>query len=101
MSPTETFLTHWYFHVPNLVMAALLYTLAGRYLLELFFAKQPDAVILKVFRSVTDPVLRIVRLVTPAVVPNGLVILAAVVWLMALRMFMYLTLLAAGVRQIA
>lgn len=101
MSPTESFVTHWYFHLPNLVLAALLYTLAGRYLLGLLFAKKPDAVILKVFQSVTDPVVNLVRVVTPAVVPNGLVILFAVVWLIALRMFLYLTMIAAGASKIA
>jgi uncharacterized protein YggT (Ycf19 family) len=98
MTPTESFFAHWYFHVPNLIMAALIYSLIGRYLLELFFAKKPDAVILKVFRQITDPVVHLVRAITPAIVPHGLVIVLAVVWLMALRMFLYLTIIAAGVK---
>lgn len=101
MSVTDSFFQHWYFHVPNLVLAALLYTMIGRYALELLFARKPDAVMLTVFRSVTDPFLKIVRVVTPAVVPNGLVIVASIVWLIALRMFLYLTVLAAGVRNFA
>lgn len=101
MAVTESFFQHWYFHLPNLVLAALLYTLVGRYVLELLFSRKPDAVILAVFRSVTDPFLKVVRLVTPAIVPNGLVILAAIVWLISLRMFLYLTVLAAGVRNFA
>ena len=32
MTPSESFLTHWYFHVPNLILAALMYSLIGRYL---------------------------------------------------------------------
>jgi YggT family protein len=101
MSIQDSFFAHWYFHIPNLIMAALIYTLIGRYLLELFFstfAPGKDAVILRVFRGVTDPVLRLVRVVTPAVVPNGLVIVLTVVWLMGLRMFWLLTVLASGVR---
>lgn len=101
MSPTESFVTHWYFHLPNLVLAALLYTLLGRYVLGLIFASKPDVVILKVFQSITDPVVKLVRLVTPAVVPNGLVILFAAIWLIVLRMFLYLTMIAAGVSKIA
>jgi YggT family protein len=100
MTPTESFYEHWYFHLPNLALAALLYTLAGRYILELFFQRNQDAVILKVFRSVTDPVLKLVRLVTPGIVPNGLVIIFAVVWLMGLRLFLYLTMLAAGTMKL-
>lgn len=98
MTPTDSFFAHWYFHVPNLIMAALIYSLIGRYLLELFFAGKPDVVILKVFRQITDPVVLLTRSVTPAIVPQGLVVVLAVVWLMALRMFLYLTIIAAGVK---
>lgn len=98
MTPTDSLFSHWYFHIPNLVMAALIYTLIGRYLLELFLARKPDAVILKVFRQITDPVVGAVRAITPAVVPNGLVVVCAIVWLMVLRMLLYLTIVAAGVK---
>ena len=98
MTPSQSFFTHWYFHVPNMAMAAMIYTLIGRYLLELLFAKTPDVVILKVFRTVTDPVVRLVRLITPAIVPNGLVVVFAMAWLMAGRLFWFLTCVAAGMR---
>lgn len=98
MTPTDTFFTHWYFHLPNLVLAALAYSLIGRYLLELVFAKKPDAVIVKVFRQVTSPVVNLVRAVTPAIVPDGLVIVFAFVWLTVARMFLYLTIIAMGVK---
>jgi hypothetical protein len=101
MTPTESFISHWYFHIPNLVMAAVLYSLIGRYLLEVIFSimrGNPDAVILRVFRTVTNPVVRAVRYITPLIVPDGLVVVLAIVWLMALRMFLYLTIVAAGVK---
>lgn len=98
MSLTDSFFEHWYFHLPNLILAALIYSLIGRYVLELLFAKKPDAVIVKVFRQITSPVVRLVRFITPAIVPNGLVIVFAIVWLMVLRMFLYLTVIAAGVK---
>lgn len=98
MNVSENFATYWWFHVPNLVLAALIYTLIGRYLLELFFAKRPDAVILKVFRSVTDPVVKLVRLMTPAIVPDGVVVVASILWLMAARLFWFLTALTYGMK---
>lgn len=98
MTATDSFFTHWYFHIPNLAIAALIYTLIGRYILELFFARKPDVVILKVFRQITDPVVRLIRLITPRAVPDGLVIVFSIVWLMALRVFLFLTMLAGGVR---
>lgn len=101
MTPAESFATYWWYHVPNLLLAALVYTLAGRYLLELLFTKKPDAVILKVFRSVTDWLVRLVRAITPAVVPDGLVVVFSVAWLIAARMFWFLTAVAAGMRLTA
>jgi len=97
MTATDAFTAYWWFHIPNLLLAALIYTLIGRYALELFFAGR-DAVILTVFRNVTDPIVKLVRLITPAVVPGGLVIVFAVVWLMAARMFWFLTAVAYGMR---
>lgn len=99
MTPTDSFVTHWYFHIPNLLLAAMIYSLIGRYVLELFFARKTDAVILNVFRQITDPVVRLVRHITPLVVPNGVVMAMAIVWLMALRLFLYLTLLAGGAKM--
>lgn len=96
MSVGESFFTYWYFHIPNLIMAALIYTLIGRYLLDLLLRKKPDAVIRRAFQSVSDPVLKVVRVITPAVVPDGLVVVFAVAWLMAARMFWFLTCVAAG-----
>jgi hypothetical protein len=98
MTPTQSFLAYWWYHVPNLAMAALIYTLMGRYLLELFFAKRGDAVILRVFRGATDWFVRLVRAITPAIVPNGVVVVFGIVWLMAARMFWFLTAVAAGMR---
>ena len=98
MTASENFFAYWWFHIPNLAMAAMIYTLIGRYALELLFAKRPDAVILTVFRRITDPAVTLVRAVTPLIVPNGVVIVFAVVWLMALRMFWFLTAVAFGMR---
>jgi len=98
VSATDSFAAYWWFHIPNLLMAALIYSLIGRYLLELFFAKKQDAVILKVFRSITDPVVGLVRHITPAIVPDGLTIVFTIFWLMAARMFWFLTAVTYGMR---
>jgi hypothetical protein len=51
-----------------------------------------------VFASITNPVLKAVRFITPKIVPNGLIPVFAIAWLMALRMFWFLTCVAAGMR---
>lgn len=98
MSPSESLIQHWYFHLPNLAMAALMYTIAGYFLLALFFRSRPDAVILRAFSSIATPVLRLVRMVTPAIVPDGLVAVFALVWLLGLRAFWFVTCVAMGMR---
>ncbi|MGQ3354253.1 MAG: YggT family protein [Phreatobacter sp.] len=76
----------WLYHGPNLLLAAMLYTLIGRYILSLLFKPDSDKVIWRVFAQITDPVLGAVRTITPAIVPNGLVMIAAIFWLVILRM---------------
>jgi uncharacterized protein YggT (Ycf19 family) len=98
MSVNQTFFAHWYFHVPNFLLAAAIYTLIGRYVLSLFFGATSDRVILRVFATVTDPILRAVASVTPRLVPPGLVLISALVWLLALRMALFLGFALAGFR---
>jgi YggT family protein len=100
MTATESFFAHWYFHVPNLIMSALMYTLIGYFVLAVIFGyfKRSDAVVLKVFGNVVSPVLKSVRLVTPAIVPNGVIPVFSIAWLMALRIFWFLTCVAMGMR---
>lgn len=98
MTASESFTTYWWYHVPNLLMAAMIYTLIGRYLLELFFARKQDAVMLKVFRTLTDPLVKLVRFITPRIVPDGIVVVASVMWMMAARMFWFLTALTYGMK---
>jgi uncharacterized protein YggT (Ycf19 family) len=81
----ESSFAYWVFHLPNFVLAALIYTLIGRYVMSLFIRPQSDMVIWVVFRQITDPILRLVQMVTPAVVPPPLVNLFAIIWLVILR----------------
>jgi hypothetical protein len=63
------FLAHWPFQVPNLLLAMLMYTLAGRLLLGLILSPGSDNYIMRFFERLTDPVVRLVREVTPGMVP--------------------------------
>jgi uncharacterized protein YggT (Ycf19 family) len=86
----------WLYHLPNIILAALIYTLIGRYILSLFFPPDSDKVVWKVFSQVTDPVLGAVRAITPAIVPPPLLNLFAVVWLLLLRIAFYMLVRALG-----
>ena len=96
-----TFWSYWYFHIPNFVLAAVMYTLIGRLVLGLFVPENWDNYIWRGFRTITDPVVGIVRTVTPAVASHGVVMIFAVLWLMLLRVAYFALLLDIGLAPVA
>jgi uncharacterized protein YggT (Ycf19 family) len=82
--------------VVNFVLAMAMYTLIARFILGIFFDAGSSIVIWKVFQQVTDPMLQLFRVMTPAVVPGGLVILFGLIWIIGLRLLLLLTYLAYG-----
>lgn len=81
-----TLLQYWYFHIPNFVLAAAMYTLIGRLLLSFFVPENWNNYIWRAFVAITRPVVGTVRLVTPAALPAIVVIIFSVLWLMLLRL---------------
>jgi YggT family protein len=82
--------SHWYFHLPNFVLAALMYTLLGRVLLRLFVEADSTNYIWLFFCRITDPVVSVVALVTPKAAAPVVVWLFGFVWLFWVRvMFVY------------
>ncbi len=73
-----------------------MYTLLGRYILSLFFKADSDKVIWKVFCQITNPHLKLVRRFTPAVVPNGMVMILAVFWTVVIRIFLIILAVSLG-----
>jgi YggT family protein len=83
-----SFLSFWYYHLPNFALAALMYTLLGRVLLGLIV--QPDSAnyIWRFFCRITDPVVGAVSLVTPKATAPVVLWLFGVVWLFWLRVLL-------------
>lgn len=75
----------WAFQLPNFVLAALMYTLLGRFVLSFIFKPDSDMVFWRVFKQITDPFIAVVRQVTPALVSDRLVILLAFAWVLCVR----------------
>jgi YggT family protein len=91
-------LTFWYFHLPNFVLAALMYTLLGRALLGLIVEPDSQNYIWRFFCRITDPVVAVVAQVTPKAAPPVVVWLFGVVWLFWLRVgLLYLFLVLGAV----
>jgi uncharacterized protein YggT (Ycf19 family) len=100
MTPSQSFITHWYFHVPNLILVALIYALIGRCVLSLIFGWHSDRAIMRIFNRITDPVVKVVGAITPRIVPTGLLIVFAVVWLFVARVALFFGLAVMGVRPV-
>jgi hypothetical protein len=81
-------LTHWYFQVPNFVLAALMYTLLGRAVLGLRVQPDSNNYIWRAFCRLTDPVVAAVSFVTPKAATPVVIWLFGVVWLFWLRVAM-------------
>jgi len=77
---------YWYFHLPNFVLAAVMYTLIGRLLLSFFVPADWQNYIWRAFVRITEPVVGTVRLVTPSILPTVVVIVFSILWLMLLRL---------------
>jgi len=98
MTPRANFLTYWYYHIADLVLAALIYLLLARLLVALIWGADSDKLMVRVLERVTDPVLESVAAITPRAVPRGLVIAFAVVWLVVARLALFIAVTARGVR---
>jgi uncharacterized protein YggT (Ycf19 family) len=90
----------WLYQVPNLILAALMYTLLGRFLLSLVFAPASEKVIWRVFTQITDPALKAVRFITPQIVPLHLLVLFAALWTLLARIGLFMGFAAAGFRPL-
>ncbi len=96
MDKTFAILPYWYFHLPNFVLAALMYTLFGRVLLSLFVDPDSTNYIWRFFCRLTDPVVAAVALVTPKDAAPVVLWLFGVVWLFWTRVLLINVFLAFG-----
>ncbi len=79
------FLLYWYFHVPNYVLALLMYTLLGRLVLAFFFSPESTNYIWRAFCRLTDPVVRAAAVITPRAVPPQVLVIFTFLWVLVVR----------------
>jgi len=94
----QSLVAHWYYHAPNLLLLALSCLLLARLVLSLVVARDSASLVMRVLEATTNPVLKPVAAITPRVVPGGVVIVFAVIWLLAARMALFVAVTATGVR---
>jgi len=96
MMPGASFFAPWYYHVPNLILAALIWLLIGRLVLSPLLGR--GNAVVRLLEAVTSPVVQAVGAITPRLVPAGLVIVFAIAWLLAARIALFVAVSATGVR---
>ena len=94
----QSLFTHWYYHVPNLALLALSYLLAARLVATLVLRRDSANPVMRLLTATTNPVLKPVATITPRLVPAALVIALAIMWLLALRMALFVSVSATGAR---
>jgi YggT family protein len=94
---TNPLVAYWYFHLPNFILAALMYTLLGRAILGLAIDHDSQNYIWRFFCRITDPVVRVVAIVTPKAAAPIVLWLLAFVWLFWLRVAFYALFAVSGV----
>ncbi len=88
MDQTFALLPYWYYHLPNFVLAVLMYTLLGRVLLSLFVDADLPNYIWRFFCRLTDPFVAAIAVVTPKATAPVVLWLFGVVWLFWLRVIL-------------
>jgi uncharacterized protein YggT (Ycf19 family) len=78
-------LQYWYFHIPNFLLAAVMYTVLGRIILSLFAPPDWQNYIWRAFTRITDPFVNATRAVTPAAVHEIVLLIFTFLWLMLAR----------------
>ncbi len=102
MGGAASLITYWYFHLPNFILAALMYTLLGRALLGLIVDPDSSNYIWRFFCRLTDPFVRVISLVTPKAAAPVVTWLFGVVWLFWLRvLLLYVFLLLGAVPRVS
>jgi YggT family protein len=94
---TSSTLAYWSFHLPNFVLAALMYTLLARAVLGLIVQPDSSNYIWRFFCRITDPVIAAVALVTPKATTPVVLWLFGVVWMFWLRVLLLNAFLMFGV----
>ena len=96
MTTGQSLFSFWYFHLPNFILAALMYTLLGRAVLVLLVEPNSKNYIWRFFCRITDPIVRAVAIVTPKAVAPVILWLLAFVWLFWIRVAFYMSVAALG-----
>jgi hypothetical protein len=90
-------MSQWYFRLADYILVAIICLLTLRLLLAATL--DISNAIHRGVSTVTDPVVKAVGAITPRVVPAGLVVGAAIFWLLSLRILLFIASSAMAMRR--
>lgn len=96
MNTVNPLVSHWYFHLPNFILAAVMYTMLGRAVLGLILEPTSKNYIWRAFCTITDPFLKVFVLVTPKATAPVVLWLFGFVWMFWLRVALLYVFLLLG-----
>lgn len=89
-------MANWYYHLPDMLLAAASYLVVARLLLLPLPIGQ--GLVDRALRALTAPVVAPVAAVTPRLVPPAMLLLAVLAWLYAARIILRAGIAATGLR---
>jgi hypothetical protein len=89
-------MTNWYYHLPDMLLAAASYLVVARLLLSPLPIRQ--GFVVRTLRALTAPVVAPVAAITPRLVPPAMLLLAVLAWLYAARIILRAGIAATGLR---
>lgn len=87
---------YWPFHAINYLLAVVAYTLIGQSILGLFVPQTSNFFVMRFFRLITDPFIRLFRPITPRFLHPFAVPLYVAFWIFVLRAAFGITMLKFG-----
>ena len=86
------FWAYWYYHIPNYLLAALVYSMLARFALGMFVPSDWQNYIWRAFVRLTEPVIKLVAVITPSYAHGIFLPIIAAFWLTAIRLAYWLAL---------
>lgn len=90
------FWAFWYFNIPNYLLAVVMYTLVGRFVLSFVFAPDSPNYIWRGFRRLTDWAVATFGFVTPRYIHSLFLPVIGTFWLFILRHVFFMVMARAG-----
>jgi hypothetical protein len=100
VNTTASYWSLWYFHLPNFILAVVMYTMLGRALLGLIMEPTSKNYIWRGFCAITDPFLKIFAAVTPKAAAPVVQWLFCFVWMFWLRVALLVVFFSLGILRV-